>query len=54
MMAKKKKPSKARGPKPNPLIIDDENWENAVKKAVQKKKPKDGWPKKGEKPKKSN
>ncbi len=33
------------GPKPNHLKID-ENWENAVKKAVQKKKPKNGWPKK--------
>jgi hypothetical protein len=36
---KKKKP----GPKPNHLQIDG-NWENAVKKAVKKEKPKDGWP----------
>ena len=37
---------KKRGPKPNHLKIDDENWEDAVKKAIQKKKPKNGWPKK--------
>lgn len=45
-MAKHKK---KRGPKPNHLQLDDENWENAVKKAIQKKKPKKGWPKKDKK-----
>lgn len=49
-MAKHKK---KRGPKPNHLNIDDENWENAVKKAVLKKKPKGGWPKKHKKTTKS-
>ncbi len=40
-----------RGPKPNHLKFDD-NWENGVKKAIQKKKPKGGWPKRGkDKPK---
>jgi hypothetical protein len=33
------------GPKENRLKINS-NWENAVKKAVRKKKPKKGWPKK--------
>jgi hypothetical protein len=36
-----------RDPKPNHLKIDDENWIDAVKKAVQKERPKNGWPKKG-------
>ena len=47
-MAKKK-----RGPKTDFLKLDDENWENALKKAVKKKKPKDGWPEKGKKSPKS-
>jgi len=47
-MAMKKKRQK-RGPKPNHLQLDNENWEDAVKKAVLKKKPKDGWPKEKEK-----
>ena len=34
------------GPKPNHLQFDDENWEDAVNKALKKKKPKNGWPKK--------
>ena len=42
-MAKKKKSK--RGPKPEMLKFEDENFENAVKKAIQKKKPKEGWPK---------
>jgi len=42
-----KKKSKAKpGPKPNHLKIEEENLEDDVKKAIQKKKPKDGWPKK--------
>lgn len=41
-----KKTPKKRGPKTNHLKID-EGWEDAVKTAIQKKKPKDGWPKKG-------
>ena len=32
-----------RGPKPERLKID-EDWEDAVKKALKKKRPKDGWP----------
>ncbi len=44
-MAKKSKKGK-RGPKPNRLKFDD-NWENAVKKGIQKVKPKKGWPEKG-------
>ena len=42
-----KKKQKKRGPKPNHLKIDEENWEDAAKKAILKKKPKGGWPKKG-------
>ena len=44
-MAKKDKGKP--GPKPKPLKIDDENWEIAAKRAIQKKKPKGGWPKRG-------
>jgi hypothetical protein len=42
------------GPRPNHLNIDDENWEDAAKRALQKKKPKGGWPKKGKSAKKSD
>ena len=47
-MAKKKKSHKKKGRDPNHLQID-ENWENAVKKAIQKEKPEEGWPKEEEK-----
>ena len=43
------KDKKKRGPKPNRLKIEDESWENAIKKAIQKKKPKNGWPKNSKK-----
>jgi hypothetical protein len=48
-MAQKKiappKTSKAKpGPKPDILKIDG-NWQDAVKKSLQKKKPAQGWPK---------
>lgn len=43
-MTKKKKEPQKRGPKPDHLQIDEENWEDAIKKAVSKKKPADGWP----------
>jgi len=46
-MGKNQKPPKKRGPKPNRLKLDNENWENAAKRAIQKVKPKKGWPKKG-------
>ena len=40
-----------RGPKPDHLKLEGP-WEEAVKKALGKKKPKDGWPdKKVQKPK---
>ena len=32
------------GPKPGRVKID-EDWEDAVKKALEKKRPEDGWPK---------
>jgi len=48
-MAKEKK----RGPKIDRLKLGEENWENALKKAVRKKKPKGGWPKKSKKARKS-
>ena len=32
-----------RGPKPETVKID-EDWEDAVKKALEKKRPKSGWP----------
>ena len=41
----KKQPKKAkRGPKPDTLKIDG-NWQDAVKKSLEKKKPVGGWPK---------
>lgn len=33
-----------RGPKPETVKID-EDWQEAVKKSLKKKKPKEGWPK---------
>ena len=39
----KKKPTKP-GPQPELLKID-RNWQDAIKKSLEKKKPKDGWPK---------
>jgi hypothetical protein len=38
-----------QGPKPNHLKIDADNWEDAVKKAIRKGKPKEGWPDKSKK-----
>ena len=35
---------KSRGPKPERIKID-EDWEDAVEKALRKEKPKEGWPK---------
>jgi hypothetical protein len=46
-MATKKQSSKkagTRGPKPEVLKIKG-NWETAVSKSFQKKKPAEGWPK---------
>lgn len=40
-----------RGPKPDSLKVEGE-WEDAVKKALDKKRPADGWPKPPKKPKK--
>ena len=47
MAKKSKKPDsgKKTGPKPNHLKLDDDR-ENAITKAIKKKKPKEGWPKK--------
>jgi hypothetical protein len=42
-MANKPKPKPTK-PKPVTLKIDG-NWEDAVKKSLQKKKPAGGWPK---------
>ena len=42
----RKKGKKKTGPKPDHLQLDDESWETALKKAIKKKKPKEGWPKK--------
>lgn len=33
-----------RGPKPETVKID-EDWKEAIKKSLRKKKPKEGWPK---------
>jgi hypothetical protein len=42
-MAKKKQKNK-RGPKPDTLKIEGD-WEQAMKKAIRKEKPEEGWPK---------
>ncbi len=39
-----KKPKQKTGPIPDTVKIED-NWEDAVGKALEKKRPKDGWPK---------
>ena len=44
---------KQRGPKADHLKLDEENWESALKKAISKKKPASGWPKRAKKPRKS-
>ncbi len=36
-----------RGPKPERVKID-EDWEDAVKTALEKKRPEEGWPKDGD------
>lgn len=38
------KSPKRRGPPPDRLKIEDD-WEEAIKKALRKERPKDGWPK---------
>ena len=46
-MPKKTTPKPARpkpGPKPDTLVIEDD-WEQAMKKSLAKKKPASGWPK---------
>jgi hypothetical protein len=41
--AKKQKPTQP-GPKPDLLKVDM-NWQDAIKKSLEKKKPAEGWPK---------
>lgn len=41
---KQKKEPKAPGPEPDLLKIDMD-WEKAIKKSLEKKKPPSGWPK---------
>jgi len=40
----KAKPKAKSGPKPDLLKIDGD-WQDAVKKSLEKKKPAEGWPK---------
>ncbi|MDD5326601.1 MAG: hypothetical protein PHY02_02160 [Phycisphaerae bacterium] len=42
-----------RGPKEDQLKINGD-WQSAVNKALKKKRPKEGWPKEGKKPPKSD
>lgn len=44
-----KKRKKKRGPKSDILKLDEENWEDAINKALTKRRPKDGWPNKDKK-----
>jgi hypothetical protein len=41
----KKHPKQQSGPKPDHLKIEGD-WEKAIKKALRKQKPPEGWPKK--------
>jgi len=43
IMADRDEKRKKPGPKPDSLHIDGD-WEDAIKEALGKKKPKDGWP----------
>lgn len=43
-MKKKPTPAKKRGPKEERLIIEGD-WKDAMKRALQKKRPPSGWPK---------
>ena len=45
---RKQKGTSKTGPKPDHLKIDGD-WEDAMKKAMGKEKPKEGWPKDEEK-----
>lgn len=38
-----KKPARKRGPKEQAVTIEGQ-WKDAIKKALKKPKPKDGWP----------
>jgi hypothetical protein len=42
-MSKGDKPSRKRGRKAKNLVIDG-NWQGAVKKALKKERPEEGWP----------
>lgn len=35
---------KTRGPDPERVKLKDKDWKGAIKKALQKKRPKNGWP----------
>ena len=40
------KPKKKQsGPKPDHLKLDEDSWQDAMGKAMKKKRPKEGWPK---------
>lgn len=49
-MASKKPAPKKTGPKPDTVKIEGD-WEDAVGKALEKKRPKEGWPKPEKNPK---
>jgi hypothetical protein len=49
MSKNQKKVSQKRGPKSDRLIVDG-NWQEAIKKAIKRKKPAEGWPDKKKKP----
>lgn len=38
-------PKKKPGPAPDHVKLDDEDWEEAIGKAIKKPKPAEGWPK---------
>lgn len=44
MTEKRPKPKQKPGPEPDRLKIEVMDWETAVKKALHKPRPKEGWP----------
>ena len=38
-------PKKKPGPAPDHVKLDDEDWEEAIGKAIKKPRPAEGWPK---------
>lgn len=49
-MKDEKSSEKRPGPDPERLRIEEEDWENAVKRAIKREKPAEGWPEDADQP----